>query len=71
MQDSITCNVYLYGMITPSTVYILDEGFPFPQPNHYAEIKQYFSSVGGEAVNSAIMLSQLGITTKVVITDRH
>jgi sugar/nucleoside kinase (ribokinase family) len=52
-------------MITPSTVYILDEGFPFPQANHYAEIKQCLPSLGGEAVNSAIMLSKLGITAKL------
>jgi hypothetical protein len=71
MECSIQYNVYLYGMISPSTVRILDDAFSFPQPNHYAEIKQYFSSVGWESVNSAIMLSQLGITTKVVITDRH
>ena len=58
-------DVYLYGMISPSTVYILDEGFSFPQPNHYAEIKQSLSSVGGEAVNSAIMLSKFGIRTKL------
>jgi len=65
MQDSITYDIYLYGMITPSTVYILDEGFSFPQPNHYAEIKKCLPSLGGEAVNSAIMLSKLGITAKL------
>jgi len=65
MEGSILNNVYLYGMITSSTVYILDKGFPFPQPNHYAEIEQYLPSVGGEAVNSAITLSKLGIKTKL------
>ncbi len=65
MGNSNKYNVYLYGMITSSTVYILDEGFSFPQPNHYAEIKQYLPSVGGEAVNSAIMLSKLGVKTKL------
>jgi sugar/nucleoside kinase (ribokinase family) len=57
--------VYLYGMISPSTVYILDESFTFPQPNQYAEIKQSLPSVGGEAVNSAIMLGKFGIKTKL------
>jgi sugar/nucleoside kinase (ribokinase family) len=52
-------------MIAPSTVYIIDDAFAFPQPNQYAEIKQSFSSVGGEAVNSAIMLSKLGMKTKL------
>lgn len=58
-------DVYLYGMISPSTVYVLDEGFPFPQPNQYAEIKQQMPSIGGEAVNSAIILSKLGVKTKL------
>ena len=65
MQDSFTYDVYLYGMISPSSVYILDEGFSFPQPNHYAKIKQCHPSLGGEALNSAIMLSKLGITAKL------
>ena len=66
--------VYLYGMISPSTVYLLDEGFAFPQPNQYAEIKQSLPSVGGEAVNSAIMLSKLGVKTKldgIWISQKH
>ncbi|MBN2272809.1 MAG: hypothetical protein JXR41_10820 [Bacteroidales bacterium] len=66
--------VYLYGMISPSTVYLLDEDFPFPKPNHYAEIRQSLPSVGGEAANSAIMLSKLGIKTKldgVWINENH
>lgn len=55
--------VYLYGMISPSTVYLLDQEFTFPEPNQYAEIRQSLPSVGGEAANSAIMLSKLGIRT--------
>ena len=31
-------DAYLYGMISPSTVYLLDEGIVFPRPNQYAEI---------------------------------
>ena len=58
-------DVYLFGMISASTVHILDKDFNFPHPNEYAEIKQTFHSVGGEAVNSAIMLSKLGIKTKL------
>jgi sugar/nucleoside kinase (ribokinase family) len=58
-------HVYLYGMITASTVYLIDDSFAFPQPNEYAEIKCSYPSVGGEAVNSAIMLSKFGITTKL------
>jgi sugar/nucleoside kinase (ribokinase family) len=58
-------DVYLYGMISPSTVYVLDDNFMYPQANEYAEIKQAIPSVGGEAVNSAIMLSKLGMKTKL------
>ena len=58
-------DVYLYGMISASTVYCLDEKFTFPQPNQYAEIKESMPSIGGEAVNSAIMLSKLGMRTKL------
>jgi sugar/nucleoside kinase (ribokinase family) len=57
--------VYLYGMISASTVYVLDEQFDFPLPNNYAEVKSYLPSVGGEAVNSAIILSKLGIKCKL------
>jgi len=57
--------IYLYGMISPSTVYVLDEGFTFPPPNQYAEVGRSFPSIGGEAVNSAIVLSKLGLKTKL------
>jgi sugar/nucleoside kinase (ribokinase family) len=58
-------DVYLYGMISPSTVYVLDEEFVYPKSNEYAEIEKSLPSVGGEAVNSAIMLSKLGVRTKL------
>lgn len=58
-------DIYLYGMISPSIVHILDDGFTFPQANGYAEIAQTLPSVGGEAVNSAIILSKLGVKTKL------
>ena len=58
-------NVYLYGMISASTVYVLDEKFAYPPANQYAEIGKCLTSLGGEAVNSAIMLSKLGITSKL------
>jgi sugar/nucleoside kinase (ribokinase family) len=58
-------DVYLYGMISASTVYVLDADFEFPHPNEYAEIKQTLPSIGGEAVNSAIILSKLGVKTRL------
>jgi len=57
--------VYLYGRISFSTVYILDEKCRYPERNQYAEIKQCLLSVGGDAANSAIMLSKLDIKTKL------
>lgn len=57
--------VYLYGMISASTVHVLDPKFDYPQPNQYAEIKETLPSIGGEAVNSAIILSKLGVKTKL------
>jgi sugar/nucleoside kinase (ribokinase family) len=57
--------VYLYGMISPSTVYVLDNQFGFPQPNGYAEIGSSLPSVGGEAANSAIILSKFGLKCKL------
>ena len=57
--------VYLYGMVSMSTVYVLNKDFAFPRPNEYAEIDKSVFSVGGEAANSAIMLSKLGIKTKL------
>jgi hypothetical protein len=56
---------YLYGMISPSTVYVLREDFAYPKPNTYAEIARAYPSVGGEAANSAIILSKLGLKTKL------
>jgi sugar/nucleoside kinase (ribokinase family) len=58
-------DVYLYGMISMSTVYVLDKSFHFPSPNEYAEIDKSFFSIGGEAANSAIMLSKLRTKTKL------
>lgn len=57
--------VYLYGMISMSTVYVLNKNFRFPRPNEYAEIDKAVFSIGGEAANSAIMLSKLGVKTKL------
>lgn len=51
-------------MISHSTVYVIDNGFTYPKPNQYAEINQVLTSVGGEAINSAIVLSKLGLRTK-------
>jgi sugar/nucleoside kinase (ribokinase family) len=57
--------VYLYGMIAASTVVIIADEYQFPGPNGYAEIQRTLPSIGGEAANSAIVLSKLGLKTKL------
>ncbi|MGZ4386051.1 MAG: carbohydrate kinase family protein [Gaiellaceae bacterium] len=52
-------DVYAYGVISPSTLYVLAD--PFPQPDGYAEIARTVRSSGGEAVNSALVLRRLGL----------
>jgi len=58
-------NAYAYGMISHSTVYLLRSDFGFPKPNMYAEIADTLPSIGGKAANSAIVLSRLGLSTKL------
>ncbi len=52
-------DVYAYGMISSSTLHILKQ--PFPAPDGYAELDRTYRMTGGEACNSAIVLSQLGV----------
>lgn len=56
-------DVYSYGMVSTSTLHILNGNFP--APDAYAEIKDTFRMVGGEAANSSIVLSQLGVQVKL------
>jgi sugar/nucleoside kinase (ribokinase family) len=52
-------DVYAYGVISSSTLHLLSK--PFPQPDGYAEIAQTYAMTGGEALNSSIVLSRLGM----------
>lgn len=56
-------DVYAYGVIASSTLYLLSQ--PFPSPDGYAEITQTHSMTGGEALNSAIVLSRLGLRVQL------
>lgn len=56
-------DVYSYGMISASTLHVLNGSFP--EPDAYAEIKNTYSMVGGEAANSSIVLSKLGVNVKL------
>jgi len=51
-------------MIAASTMYVIDDAFEYPQPNQYADIKQTLPSIGGEAINSAIILAKCGLKIK-------
>lgn len=55
-------DVYAYGMISPSLVYVLRPDFTFPKANGYAEVARTLPSIGGEAANSAIVLARLGLS---------
>ncbi|HEX3046093.1 MAG TPA: PfkB family carbohydrate kinase, partial [Bacillota bacterium] len=56
-------DVYAYGMISSSTLHVL-EG-KYPEPDCYAEIKESYRMVGGEAANSAIVLGKFGVKVKL------
>jgi len=52
-------DVYAYGVISSSTLHLLK--LPFPSPDGYAEVGQTYAMTGGEALNSSIVLSRLGL----------
>jgi sugar/nucleoside kinase (ribokinase family) len=54
-----TVDIYAYGVISSSTLHLL--GQPFPASEGYAEITHTYSMTGGEALNSSIVLSRLGL----------
>ena len=56
-------DVYAYGVIASSTLHLLSQ--PFPPPDGYAEIAQTHFMTGGEALNSAIVLSRLGLRVQL------
>ena len=56
-------DVYSYGVVSSSTLYSLNYGFP--QPQGYSEIKEVYSILGGEAANSSLVLSRLGVKVKL------
>ncbi len=52
-------DIYAYGVISSSTLHLLSQ--PFPAPDAYAEIASSYRMTGGEACNSSIVLSRLGV----------
>jgi sugar/nucleoside kinase (ribokinase family) len=56
-------DVYAYGVIASSELHLLSK--PFPPPDGYAEIAESHFMTGGEALNSAIVLSRLGLSVQL------
>jgi len=56
-------DVYLFGVISSSTLHLLSQ--PFPKPDEYAEITDTYFMTGGEALNSAVVLSRLGLRVQL------
>lgn len=56
-------DVYAYGVIAASELHLLN--MPFPTPDGYAEIAESHFMTGGEALNSAIVLSRLGLSVQL------
>jgi sugar/nucleoside kinase (ribokinase family) len=56
-------DVYAYGVIASSELHLLS--MPFPPPDGYTEIAESHFMTGGEALNSAIVLSRLGLSVQL------
>ena len=56
-------DVYAYGVIASSELHLLN--MAFPSPDAYAEIAETHYMTGGEALNSAIVLSRLGVSVQL------
>lgn len=55
--------VYAYGVVSSSTLYSIRD--TFPSPEGYAEIDDVRHMTGGEAANSSIVLSRLGVQVRL------
>lgn len=56
-------DVYAYGVIASSTLYLLEADFP--AKSGYAEFVKKYKNIGGEAANSALVLARLGLKVKL------
>lgn len=56
-------DVYSFGVISASALYLLKS--EFPARGGYAEIVKKYKSVGGEAANTSIVLSRLGLSVRL------
>ena len=63
MPNSDEFDVYAYGVVASSTLHLLEHAFP--PPDGYAEMSRSLPMTGGEALNSAIVLSRLGHSVRL------
>jgi sugar/nucleoside kinase (ribokinase family) len=63
MKKPKTYDVYSYGVIASSVLYLLRGDFP--ARSGYAEFTKKYKNVGGEAANSSLVLARLGLTVKL------
>lgn len=56
-------NVYSFGMVSSSTLLVLKNAFP--EADAYAEFTDKYYMTGGEAANSSIVLSKLGLKVRL------
>jgi sugar/nucleoside kinase (ribokinase family) len=56
-------DVYAYGMLAASTLHLLSQ--PFPASEGYGEIRATHAMTGGEALNSSLVLSRLGLRNRL------
>ena len=59
----MTNDIYLYGMTVLSTIHKLSG--EFPSADSYSEIEKTFVCPGGETMNAAMLLSGLGLKTRI------
>ncbi|HEY1405807.1 MAG TPA: carbohydrate kinase family protein, partial [Spirochaetota bacterium] len=62
-RQIMTPDVYFYGMTVMSTIHKLVSAYP--EADSYGEIEKTFLCPGGETMNAAILLSKLGLATKI------
>ncbi len=56
-------DVFSYGVISSSTLYLLTD--QYPARSGYAEFVKKYKNIGGEAANTSIVLSRLGLKVKL------
>ncbi len=59
-------DVYCYGLVELSSIYTLAD--KFPSADGYKEVERVVEVPGGEATNAAVVLSRLGLKTKIAGT---